>query len=129
MEVTGNCMTMVANFEGGIEVVITDCEGPLSHIERHRDGRAAGFYVGLCRGQPDTEGGVEVDVELAYACSKVAPPDAEAIGSLLQEALARAITLPNNVFRKTPNDPSEGNCPHRLHALLGQGVWTTTQRP
>ncbi|MFA1706051.1 hypothetical protein ACDT10_24480 [Mycobacterium intracellulare] len=86
VEVIGRCMTIIANLEGGLQVVITDCEATLSPIERHREGRAAGFYVGLHRASPSAEG----DVELAYAYSEIAPPTAAAIGDLMQEALERA---------------------------------------
>lgn len=98
VEVTGSCVTMVANLEGGLEVVITDCEAALSPIEGHRDGRAAGFYVGLRPPQSNTEDGGELDVELAYAYRQIAPPTAEAIGDLVQEALERAI--PNGFRRR-----------------------------
>lgn len=91
VEATGSCMTMIANLEGGVQVVITDCEATLSPIQRHREGRAAGFYVGLHPQRSNTEDGGEVDVELAYAYREIAPPTAEAIGDLVQEALERAI--------------------------------------
>ena len=47
LETVGECTTMVAKFEGGIEVMITDCGVTLSCVEAHLDGRAAGFYVGF----------------------------------------------------------------------------------
>lgn len=83
-------MTIIANLEGGVQVVITDCEAALSPIQLHRDGRAAGFYVGLHRPQPNAEGGGEVEVELAYAYREIAAPNAAVIGALVQEALERA---------------------------------------
>ncbi len=89
LAITGNCATLVANFEGGIQLVITDCEATLSPIEQHLDGRAEGFYVGLHRPQTDAERGAEV--ELAYAYSEIAPPTAEAIGALVAEAVERAL--------------------------------------
>jgi len=67
LEITGNCVTMVAKLEGGIQVIITDCEGPLSLVERHLGGRAAGFYVGLHPAVPDTEGDVGIPGQLAFA--------------------------------------------------------------
>jgi hypothetical protein len=98
VEVTGSCVTMVANLEGGIQVLITDCEAALSPIERHRDGGAAGFYVGLHPAEPDTEGASQVDVHRAYACSETTPPTAEAIGNLVQEALGHAMSQPKKLF-------------------------------
>jgi len=89
----GNCVTIVAKLEGGIQVLITDCEGTLSPIEWHLDGRSAGFYVGLHPAEPDTEGDDVVD-QLAYAYSETAPPTAEAIGDLVQEALENATIQP-----------------------------------
>jgi hypothetical protein len=89
VEVTGTCATLVAAFEGGIQLVITDCEGPLSPLGHHRDGRAVGFYVGLRRAEPGTENVGEVDVELTYACSQSTPPTAAAIGDLIRAALKR----------------------------------------
>jgi hypothetical protein len=38
----GNCMSMAARLEGGIELLITDCENTLSPVARPRDGRAKG---------------------------------------------------------------------------------------
>jgi hypothetical protein len=89
LETTGTCATLVADLEGGVRVVITDCVGPLSPVEGHLDGRAAGFFVGLHHAELGTEGGAEVDVVLAYAYSEMAPPTAAAIGDLVQEALER----------------------------------------
>jgi hypothetical protein len=47
VEITGRCATLVARFEGGIKVMITDGGPTLSPLDRHLDGRAAGFYVGV----------------------------------------------------------------------------------
>lgn len=93
VEVIGSCMTITANLEGGVQVVITDCEAALSPIQLHREGRSAGFYVGLHRTPPSAQVGDEGDVELAYAYSEIAPPTAAAIGKLVQEALERATGL------------------------------------
>jgi hypothetical protein len=41
LEITGNCAVLAAELEGGIQLVITDCEGPLSPFRWHLDGRAA----------------------------------------------------------------------------------------
>ncbi len=89
VEVTGTCATMIANLEGGIQVVITDCEAALSPIARHRAGSAGGFYVGL-RIVPENEAGADVAVEVTSAHTESAPPTAEAIGNLVEEALERA---------------------------------------
>jgi hypothetical protein len=87
----GNCVTLVAKLEGGIDVLITDCEETLSPAAWHLDGRATGFYVGVHRAELDTDS-VYVDLpdRFAYACSETAPPTAEAIGDLVQEALENA---------------------------------------
>ncbi|WP_157900546.1 hypothetical protein [Mycobacterium rhizamassiliense] len=99
LEITGNCAILSAELEGGIRVVITDCEGPLSPVGWHLDGRAAGFFVGLHPAEPETGGGAEVDVLLAYAYSEMAPPTAEAISDLVQEALGRASSQPERLLR------------------------------
>jgi hypothetical protein len=87
----GNCVTLVAKLEGGIEVLITDCEETLSPAAWHLHGRAAGFYVGVHRAELDTDS-VYVDLpdHFAYAYSETAPPTAEAIGDLVKEALENA---------------------------------------
>jgi hypothetical protein len=87
----GDCVTLVAHLEGGIELLITDCEETLSPAAWHLDGRAAGFYVGVHRAELDTDS-VYVDLpdQFAYTCSETAPPTAEAIGDLVQEALENA---------------------------------------
>ena len=79
-------------------LLITDLEGPLSPVEWHLDGRADGFYVGLHPAEPGTEEG-DVDDQLAYAYSDTAPQTAEAIGDLVQEALANAMSQSNNFLR------------------------------
>ena len=45
----GECVTLRAHLEGGMQVLITDCVGTLSPIQWHLDGRAAGFFVGVYR--------------------------------------------------------------------------------
>jgi hypothetical protein len=87
----GNCVTLVAQLEGGIQVLITDCVGTLSPIQWHLDGRAAGFFIGVYRSEVGTDGEhVDLPDRFAYACSESAPPTAEAIGDLVQEALENA---------------------------------------
>ena len=89
----GNCVTLMARLECGIELLITDCVGTLSPFRWHLDGRAAGFFVGVYRAELDTDS-VYVDLpdQFAYACSETASPTAEAIGGLVQEALEDART-------------------------------------
>jgi hypothetical protein len=92
----GNCVTLVAHLEGGIKVLITDCVGTLSPIQWHFDGRAAGFFVGVYRCELGTDGEhVDLPDRFAYACSETAPPTAEAIGDLVQEALEDARVEPD----------------------------------
>ncbi len=81
----GNCVTLVAQLEGGIQVLITDCVGTLSPFQWHLDGRAAGFFIGVYRAGLDT-GGEHIDLpdRFAYTYSETAPPTAEAIGDLVQ---------------------------------------------
>jgi hypothetical protein len=87
----GNCVTIVAQLEGGIQVLITDCVSTLSPIQWHLDGRAAGFFIGVYRSEVGTDGEhVDLPDRFAYACSETAPPTAEAIGDLVQEALEDA---------------------------------------
>jgi hypothetical protein len=45
----GNCVTLMAKLECGMELLITDCEGTLSPVKCHLDGRAAGLFVGVYR--------------------------------------------------------------------------------
>lgn len=80
--------TMVAKFEGGIEVRITDCGPTLSRVEEHLDGRAAGYYVGVHRSGANL-GGVDAQPcgQLGYAMDVEAPPTADAIGELVHQAL------------------------------------------
>ena len=80
---------------GGIKLLITDCEDTLSPVQWHLDGRAAGFYVGVYRAELDADG-VYVDFpnQFAWAYSETAPPTAEAIGDLVQEALENATHQP-----------------------------------
>jgi hypothetical protein len=90
----GECVTMVAKFEGGIEVMITDCGETLSSVDAHHAGCAAGFYVGIHTAATDLDG-MEADVldQVGYACDPEAPPTVEAIGELVQQALAYARSL------------------------------------
>lgn len=91
VEITGNCATLAANFEGGIQVIVTDCVGALSPVAWHLDGRAAGFFVGLHRAEPGTQGAGEIGFRFAYACGESTLPTAEAISDLVQEALEGAL--------------------------------------
>jgi hypothetical protein len=87
----GNCVTLMAQLEGGIKVLITDCVGTLSLIQWHFDGRASGFFIGVYRCELDTDREhVDLPDRFAYACSETAPPTAQAIGDLVQEALENA---------------------------------------
>ncbi len=89
----GNCVTLMARLECGIELLITDCVGTLSPFRWHLDGRAAGFFVGVYRVALDADGAyVALPDRFAYAYSETAPPTAEAIGGLVQEALDNAKT-------------------------------------
>jgi hypothetical protein len=83
----------LAHLEGAIELLITDCVSTLSPIHWHLDGRAAGFFIGVYRSELGTDGEhVDLPDRFAYACSETAPPTAEAIGDLVQEALENART-------------------------------------
>ena len=42
----GNCVTLVAKLEGGIELLITDCEGTLSPFDWHLDGPSRWLFRG-----------------------------------------------------------------------------------
>src|SRR5271157_122517 len=87
----GNCVTLMARLECGIELLITDCVGTLSPFRWHLDGRAAGFFVGVYRSELGTNGEhIDLPDRFAYAYSETAPPTAEAIGDLVQEALENA---------------------------------------
>ena len=84
----GNCLTMVARLEGGIELLITDCADTLSPVGWHLDGRASGFYVGVYRPTVDADGtDADLPDQFAYAYIETAEPTAEAIGDLVCEAL------------------------------------------
>jgi hypothetical protein len=91
LESIGECTVLVAKFESGIEVMITDCGVTLSPVDWHLDGRAAGYYVGVHTAASDV-GGEPVDAleQLGYACDAEAPPTVEAIGELVHQALAYA---------------------------------------
>ena len=92
----GNCVTLMARLECGIELLITDCVGTLSPVKWHLDGRAAGFFVGVYRAALDADGGFVVLTDrFAYAYSETAPPTAEAIGDLVQVALENARIQPS----------------------------------
>jgi hypothetical protein len=91
----GNCVTLMAKLECGIELLITDCVGTLSPVKWHLDGRAAGFFVGVYRAELDADGAyIALPDQFAYAYSETAPPTAEAIGDLVQEALENAHSDP-----------------------------------
>ena len=45
LEAVSEHTSMVAKFEGGIKVMVSDCGGTLSSVEAHLDGRATGYYV------------------------------------------------------------------------------------
>jgi hypothetical protein len=84
----------LAQLEGGIKVLITDCVGTLSPVKWYLDGRAAGFFVGVYRAALDADGAyIALPDQFAYAYSETAPPTAEAIGDLVQEALENATIL------------------------------------
>jgi hypothetical protein len=91
LEITGECTTLVAKFEGGIEVMITDCGVSLSPVSWHLDRRAAGYYVGVHTAASNLHGlDVDRSEQLGYACDVEAPPTVEAIGELVHQALACA---------------------------------------
>lgn len=90
LERLGECTTMVAKFEGGIEVQITDCGVTLSTVEAHRHGHAAGYYVGVHNAAGSGGSYIDAFGQLGYAMDVEAPPTAEAIGELVHQALAYA---------------------------------------
>jgi predicted SpoU family rRNA methylase len=91
LEITGEWTTLVAKFEGGIEVMITDCGVSLSPVDWHLDGRAAGFYVGVHTAASNFDGvDEEMREQVGYACDPEALPTVEAIGELVYQALAYA---------------------------------------
>jgi hypothetical protein len=94
LESIGECTTLVAKFEGGIEVMITDCGESLSPVARHLDGRAAGFYVGAHIASSNLDG-VDEDMleQVGYACDPEALPTVEAIGELVHQAFAYTRSL------------------------------------
>ena len=90
----GSCLTMVARLEGGMELLITDCEDTLSPVGWHRDGRAKGFHVGVYRTTLDAEGAdIDGTNQFASAYSETAEPTAEAIGDLICAALTNAAVI------------------------------------
>jgi hypothetical protein len=97
VERVGECVTMVAKLEGGIEVMITDCGESLSSVDAHLAGRAAGFYVGIHAAAIDLDGVDEDSLEqVGYACDPEAAPTVEAIGELVDQALAYTRFLREN---------------------------------
>ena len=94
VERVGECTTLGAKFEGGIEVMITDCGVSLSPLDWHLAGRAAGFYVGLHANSSSLDG-VDEDMleQVGYACDPEAPATVEAIVELIHQALAYARSL------------------------------------
>jgi hypothetical protein len=91
LETIGECTVLVGKFEGGIEVMITDCGVTLSPVEAHLNGRAAGYYVGVHAAASSFIGGDDDRFEqLGYACDVEAPPTVEAIGDLVHQALGYA---------------------------------------
>jgi hypothetical protein len=70
--------------------------GTLSPFRWHLDGRAAGSFVGVYRSELGTNREhIDLPDRFAYACSETAPPTAEAIGDLVQEALENARVEPD----------------------------------
>jgi hypothetical protein len=97
VETIGECTTMVAKFEGGVEVMITDCGISLSPVNWHLDGRAAGFYVGIHTTTSNLDSADEDMLEqVGYACDPEALSTVEAIGELVHQALAYARFLREN---------------------------------
>ena len=87
-------MTMVARLEGGIALIITDCEDTLSPVAWHRDGRAKGFYVGVYRTTQDADGAdIDWTNQFASAYNETSAPTAEAIGDLICKALKNAAII------------------------------------
>ena len=99
LESIGECTTMVAKFEGGIGVRITDCGESLTPVARHLDGRAPGYYVGIHAAATNLDG-VDEDMleQVGYACDPEALPTVEAIGELVYQALAYARFLREATF-------------------------------
>lgn len=90
LETTGECTRLVAKFEGGIEVMITDCGETLSSVQAHLDGRANGYYVGVHAIAGLDDFAIHWLGQVGYAMDVEAPPTAEAIGELVDHALAYA---------------------------------------
>jgi hypothetical protein len=91
VERVGECVTMVAKLEGGIDVMIADCGESLSSVDAHLAGSATGFYVGIHTAAIDLDG-VDEDMleQVGYACDPEARPTVEAIGELVHQALTYA---------------------------------------
>ncbi|MDT5178553.1 MAG: hypothetical protein QOJ95_2751 [Mycobacterium sp.] len=85
----GDCVIITARLEGGFEVLVTDCENTLSPLRWHREGRAAGLFVGVHRIDGDGEY-IDPPAQFAYAYSENALPTADVIARLVQEAMDRA---------------------------------------
>jgi hypothetical protein len=90
VQTTGECTTLVAKFESGIEVMITDCGVTLSSVEMHRAGRAAGYYVGVHALSSLDAVDEDIFEQVGYACDPEALPTVEAIGELVHQAFAYA---------------------------------------
>ena len=76
----GSCLTMVARLEGGIALMITDCEDTLSPVAWHRAGRANGFYVGVYRTTLNADGAdIDWTNQFASARSEVSEPIADLV--------------------------------------------------
>jgi hypothetical protein len=89
LEITGESTALVARFEGGVKVMITDCGVSLSPVDWHLAGRAAGYYVGVHTATSNVDGRpVRALEQLGYACDPTALPTEEAIGELVHQALA-----------------------------------------
>jgi hypothetical protein len=84
-----DCVAIAARLEGGFEVLITDCENTLSPLHWHLEGRAAGFFVGVHRVDPD---GMYTDAPGEFGCafSETALPTADTLARSVLEALSSA---------------------------------------
>jgi hypothetical protein len=88
VERVGECVMMVAQLEGGVEVMITDCGVSLTPVDWHLDGRGSGYYVGIHRVVANESGADTDDFEqVGYACDVEALPTVEAIGELVEQAM------------------------------------------
>jgi hypothetical protein len=87
LETVSEHTSMVAKFEGGIKVMVSDCGGTLSSVEAHLDGRATGYYVGVHAIAALDGFAIHWLGQVGYAMDVEAPPTAEAIGELVHRAL------------------------------------------